>query len=238
MMEIRGEDLRVAKDTLAHRGWAVLSGLPFVHDGEPDIPYILRTAARFGRPSDREGGTPAWAVRPASEDPAQTFSRRAGGATLHTDAQYRRVPEDLVCLFAVRPAADGGVTRILGAPGARAALRGHERERWLLDRLARPDWAWEVPAPFAGERPFRAAVLPGDGTIRWRADNLAAGVAGELREAARAFADRLETAPDVVRFRLDAGDAVVLDNRRVLHGRTFFADRRRLMVRVRLWDRP
>lgn len=237
-MEIRFNDLRVAKKELAHRGWAVLTGLPFVHDDEPDISYILRTAARFGRPSDREGGTPAWTVRPTSQDATQTFSRRAGGATLHTDAQYRRVPEHLVCLFAVRPAADGGITRILGASDALSALRGHERERWLRDRLARPDWAWEVPAPFDGEQPFRAAVLPADGTIRWRADNLAAGVDGELREAAREFADRLEMAPEVVQLRLEAGDAVILDNRRVLHGRTFFADRRRLMVRVRLWDRP
>ncbi|MDN3353871.1 TauD/TfdA family dioxygenase [Actinomadura sp. DC4] len=229
------DDFQAAKETLAHRGWAVLRGLPFVHDGEPDISSILRTAACFGRPSDREGGTPAWAVRPASDDARQTFSRRTGGATLHTDAQYRRVPEHLVCLFAVRPADDGGTTRILSASDARTALRGHEREHRLLERLARPDWAWRVPAPFDGEPPFRAAVLPGDGTIRWRVDNLAAGAD---RETAREFAQRLETAPQVIELRLGVGDAVVLDNRRVLHGRTFFADRRRFMVRVRLWDRP
>ncbi len=236
-MEIRNRDLRTAEESLAHRGWAVLHGLPFVRGDEPDTPSILRVAARFGRPSYRECGTPAWHVRPASGDAAQTFSRRAGGATLHTDAQYRRVPEHLVCLFAVRPAADGGITRILTASDARSALRGDARERWLVNRLARPDWAWAVPAPFGRERPFRAAVLHGNGTIRWRADNLAACVEPDLREAARHFADHLETAPQVVEVRLAAGDAIVLDNRRVLHGRTSFADRRRLMVRVRLWGR-
>jgi alpha-ketoglutarate-dependent taurine dioxygenase len=42
----------------------------------------------------------------------------------------------------------------------------------------------------------------------------------------------------VVTLDLRAGDLIVVDNRRVLHGRTWFDDSRRLLLRVRLWRRP
>jgi alpha-ketoglutarate-dependent taurine dioxygenase len=227
--------IRAGKAMLRDRRWAILRGLPFVQGDSPDISRILDIAARFGRPSDRDGGIAAWRVRPLTDDPAQTFSVRTGHAPLHTDAQYRPVPESIVCLFAVRPAGDGGAARVLTLPDALAALDGHPTGSRLRRQLARPAWSWRVPPPFAAEPPFRAAVLAVDGTIRWRRDNLASHLDDELRRAADDFGRCLESAPGITELPLESGDVLVLDNRRTLHGRTAFADPHRLMVRVRLW---
>jgi len=226
-----------ARAALARQGWAVLRGAPFLTGGQPDLEAALRIASRFGSPSTRDGGRAVWPVAVTTERPGATFSIRAGEAGLHTDAQYRRMPEDLVCLFAVRPAASGGVTRLLRAAEARAALLRHSKGEWALEVLARPRWSWQAPEIFEAEPPFHAPVLPGDGTVRWRIDTLAPGLTAEQVLAAAVFEASIEAAPEVVEVALDTGDVAVIDNHRTLHGRTDFSDSRRLLLRVRLWRR-
>ena len=223
-----------ARAALATQGWAVIQGIA-TDPGERVHDALLDLAAGFGRPSTRDGGTAVWPVTARSRGAMATFSLRTGAAALHTDAQYRRVPEDLVCLFAVRRAADGGATRLLSACDAVAAVRRHPLGAQVLARLGRPVWNWATPEPFATEPAFRAAVLPGDGTVRWRPDNLSCSVGPRARAVAKLFTDLVEAAPVVTEFMLASGDMVIIDNRRALHGRTAFTDRRRLLLRVRLW---
>jgi alpha-ketoglutarate-dependent taurine dioxygenase len=229
--------LSAAKAELARSGWTVLRGLPFLAGGRPDPDRVLEVAAAFGTPSARDGNRPVWPVAAATDRPGATFSLRAGEARLHTDAQYHRRPEDLVCLFCVRPAAAGGHTRVLHAADAVAAVRRHPRARQVLLELARPQWSWVAPEVFQAESGHRSAILPGDGTIRWRGDNLRSGLSVDQVRAAAAFEACVEAASGVVEVRLGAGDLVVLDNRRTMHGRTAFWDRCRLLLRVRLWAR-
>ncbi|WP_433537316.1 TauD/TfdA family dioxygenase [Micromonospora sp. CA-249363] len=211
-------------------GYLVLRDLPLLTErGEVDADGILRLALAVGSPSARDGGRALWPVTPRAGDPESTFSVRAGAAALHTDAQYRPDPEDLVLLFVVRPARDGGDTLLLAATDAEAAVARASDLRAL--RAAR--WSWSVPAQFAAQPPFRAPVLPGDGTIRWRRDNLVACDRRE-HEVAERFAAAIAASEEIVQLRLAAGDAVIFDNRRMLHGRTAFTDPRRLLYRVRV----
>jgi alpha-ketoglutarate-dependent taurine dioxygenase len=226
-----------AHAALARQGWALLHGAPFLAGEQPDLEAVLRIASRFGSPSTRDGGRAVWPVAVTTDQTGATFSIRAGEAGLHTDAQYRRVPEDLVCLFAARPAASGGVTRLLHAANTRAALLRHPKGEWALQVLARPSWSWKAPEIFEAEPPFRAPVLPGDGTVRWRIDTLAPGLTAAQELAAAVFETSIQAAPEVVEVALGAGDVVVVDNHRTLHGRTAFSDPRRLLLRVRLWRR-
>ncbi|WP_062347945.1 TauD/TfdA family dioxygenase [Herbidospora yilanensis] len=224
-----------AEDGLATRGWVVLRGAWDV----PTHAQALRFAARFGRPSARDGGRPVWEVRPRPL--GGTFSQRSGPVPLHTDAQYHPDPEDLVCLFAVRPAADGGHSLLLPARRALAALRARPDGARAEAALRRPQWSWTTPAVFAGGRaapplPVLTGDLTGDlggATVRWRPDNL---VPAEGRAAAETFTGVLARA-DPEEVRLTPGDVLLIDNRRTLHGRTAFGDPRRLMLRVRLWSR-
>ncbi|GAB1824239.1 TauD/TfdA family dioxygenase [Herbidospora sp. RD11066] len=212
------------------RGWAVLRG-PW------DVPThaeALGFAARFGRPSSRDGGRAVWEVRPRPL--GGTFSQRSGPVPLHTDAQYHPDPEDVVCLFAIRPAADGGHSLLLTADEAVTALRRHPGAAATEAALRRPQWSWITPAAFSGGEKARRGsppvpVLSGT-SLRWRPDNLVPG----SDPAAATFTEVLaEAGPAEVR--LAPGDVLVLDNHRTLHGRTAFADPERLMLRVRVWSR-
>ncbi|GAA0991562.1 TauD/TfdA family dioxygenase [Acrocarpospora macrocephala] len=212
---------------LAEQGWTVLHRQRF----GADHTSVLAIAEHFGRPSTRDGGQAVWEVKPRPGRAHGTFSERTGPAAFHTDAQYHARPEDYVCLFVVRPAADGGDTRLLGAAAALSTVRPG-----TLAALRRPAWSWTVPEVFRATVPASrpATVATADGTIRWRADNLAQPLPGDQRRAATDFAVALERA-EACEVRHRPGDVIILDNRRTLHARTAFQDTDRLVLRVRLW---
>jgi alpha-ketoglutarate-dependent taurine dioxygenase len=218
-----------ARHLLATRGWAVLTSAGFTdgHTADPDA--VRAIARRFGVPSSRDGGTDIWPVQPVSRSATETFSRRAGGALLHTDAAYREDPESLFALFCVRPAADGGATRLLAAADALAGL-----DPRLTRELRRPVWRWAPPAVFGGE-PVEPRPVLTDRGVRWRYDNLLASEA-DLAVAAE-FRDHVEGHPRVRGFILPADSVLICDNQHVLHGRTPFTDTTRLLLRVRLVSR-
>src|SRR5262245_24253771 len=235
-------DVQKAHDELAERGWAVIreavTGADDDTDGAESAAAVLDLASRFGTPSPRDSGAVVWEVRPREGMEGGTFSERAGAIPFHTDAQYRAVPEELVALFVVRPARDGGHTRLLTA---RSALEALDREPYGEEtraELARPCWRWVVPESFREPdapplSPPAAVLEPGD-TVRWRPDNLVAPDDERGAGAAR-FALCLAHAPGAVELDQRAGDLIVLDNRRVLHARSAFRDPRRLLLRIRLW---
>ncbi|GAA1507900.1 TauD/TfdA family dioxygenase [Sphaerisporangium rubeum] len=232
---MRETEIARAQEELAARGWALLNDAPFLPHGRPDPEGVLRIATGFGRPSDRDGGREIWTIAPRTTRPGATFSMRAGGAAFHTDAQYHSRPEDVICLFVVRPADDGGDTMLLTERDVVTALRREPAGETALERLAQPVWTWTPPDVFskAAAAVPPMPVLPGDGTVRWRRDNL-----GPLRppqaQAATVFESGLRHAP-AVRLCHHPGDVIVIDNRRTLHGRTPFADPERRLLRVRLW---
>jgi hypothetical protein len=239
--------LRAAREEIHATGWTVVRDLPFAAGGRADADTVVAIASAFGVPSGRDGGRHVWPVRPDARGQGGTFSSRTGAAGFHTDAQYHRVPEARVCLFVVRPALVGGLTRVLAARDAVAAIGSRADGRRLLRILAEPTWRWRVPREFVvcdgavrdgvehAEGPH-SPVLPGDGTIRWRGDNVASGTPASSRAVVPVVEDCLDAAAGAQILDLAAGDLVVLDNKRVLHGRTWFDDARRLLLRVRLWS--
>jgi alpha-ketoglutarate-dependent taurine dioxygenase len=259
--------LGTARRQLADRGWTLLPDVPFRDGGEPDERAILDLASAFGVPSARDGGRAVWPVAPAGPSKAvsskaaslraasfeaassrATFSTSAGAAGFHTDAQYHAEPEDYVCLFVVRPASDGGSTRLLSAETAICALRARPDGAELVELMSRPIWRWRVPAEFAvtvqaGMAPtagLMAALMPvpaapGGLRIRWRSDNLDPALPESLHDAASLIGTVFNRAQGAVELQPRPGDVLILDNHRVMHARTWFSDPRRLLLRVRLW---
>ncbi len=149
----------------------------------------------------------------------------------HTDNPYRATPPDLQALHALAAAPDGGETWLVDGLAVIEHLRITSPEALaLLGEVPvrftwrDADWHLEASAP--------AIALAPDGTLR------------RLRVNSRSFDRPLE--PDPARraawwaawerleacvadpafactFALDAGEMVLMDNRRVLHGRTAFA---------------
>lgn len=222
--------LAAATAQLGERGWAVMTEAGFTDGRRVDLARVRELTLRFGTPSARDGGAEIWPVRPVSSDPGQTFSQRDGEALLHTDAAYRGAPEPLFALFCVRPALDGGRTRLLTAADAVAGL-----DRGMLAALRRPVWRWLPPAVFGGPPDRARPVLSGDQEIRWRFDNLDAD--GALRAIAARFRDHIEGHRRITEFSLVTDGLLVCDNRRILHGRTRFTDAGRLLLRVRMDQR-
>jgi hypothetical protein len=211
-------------------GFVLLRGCEFSDGQAVDNKAVGELMSAFGQVSARDGGTAIWPVRPVTTAAHATFSVRAGAAEWHTDAAYRDVPEDLVALLCVRPAADGGVSRLLHQRHARASLDAD-----VGIALQQPQFSWRPPAVFGGRGTQCFPVLASD-VVRWRWDNLV--VARSHRPAARIFREHLATAAGALDLPLQAGDVLVFDNRLMLHSRTAFTDPRRHLLRVRLWARP
>lgn len=244
--------LGTARRQLAERGWTLLPAIDFglVDRGliASHERAVLDLASEFGVPSTRDGGRAVWPVTPAAlpnaASPRATFSARAGAAGFHTDAQYHDRPEDYVCLFVVRPAADGGLSRLLAVEPAISALKACAHGAESLDLMSRPIWRWRIPAEFdaaaAPEMSAMPALMPGPATagglrIRWRTDNLDPALPARLHDAASLIGTVFNRAQGAVELQPRPGDVLILDNHRVMHARTWFSDPRRLLLRVRLW---
>jgi alpha-ketoglutarate-dependent taurine dioxygenase len=213
------------------RGWGIYTEAGVVRRGTVDTEAVAELCATFGVASSRDGGTEQWPIRPTSTDRRSTFSQCAGAAPLHTDAAYRDDPEPLFALVCVRPAEDGGYTRLLAVSDAVRGL-----DPLLVRRLRVPQWRWRVPEVFGGGLSGRHSVLfDGDTGMRWRPDNLV--VPGDLADSAARLAAHLETHPMVVQVLLPTDSVLLCDNRRTLHGRSGFADPRRWLIRIRLEHR-
>lgn len=222
-----------AREELQCRGWAQIPPCDDTCSG-PD--RILQFAARFGIPSTRDGGRAVWPVRALAGRDA-TFSLRAGKAGMHTDSAYHRVPEPLFLLHCVRAADDGGDSLLVHIDDVVAEICAKPEGAAVLRTLREPLWRWRPPAEYSAVGSTPAAPIIAGTTVRWRGDNLVIPQGETYMQAVRVFDMAAELAALSVRFRLRPGWTLIVDNLRVMHGRTPFSDRRRLLLRVRLWPR-
>lgn len=165
---------------------------------------------------------------------ARSFAAGQGPAPLHSDSQLHfGVPPHLQIMVCVRPADSGGESLLLDVWPLLHALERDEPER--LQRLL------TVPRriPFV----FGDVVGP---TLSWRGGSLvfthspmaprAAGSSAAPDPESAAAQALIESAPPQV-VSVRAGEILVLNNHRVLHGRRGFADTRREFTRLLVWLR-
>ena len=165
----------------------------------------------------------------------------------HTDGGWLWQPPELIGLFCLESAEEGGLSRFVSLMTAHEQLR--EQAPALLDRLYRPFW-WDRQAEHAPDD-TRVSAHPvfardADGvTARYYEDYVVKGhaLAGEPLDASgvealaalRAIVDSPE---HWVEFRIEKGQLQYLNNRRFAHSRTGFVDTgesHRHMLR--LWNR-
>lgn len=225
---MRDADITRIAAEMDDRGWSIGH-----HEDvrRNDIAAMHALSCEFGVESTRDGG-PLWRVSPRTA--GATFSTRSGAADLHTDAQYRIDPEPKFILFCIRAADAGGHSVILTAQDVWAGLAECDLSRSERILLQQPVWSWSTPEEFQdGTGSGYHAVLPRPGWIRWRRDNLQ-HLSRPMETLADRFHDYLGRHPARQEVGLESGDFLVCDNRRVLHGRTHFADPHRLLLRSRL----
>jgi alpha-ketoglutarate-dependent taurine dioxygenase len=169
--------------------------------------------------------------------------------TAHTDGPWLDLPPEVVGLYCINPAAEGGVSRFVSLCSAHNELR--HRHNDLLPRLYRP-FPWDRQAEHAPDdaKFVRRPIFQFDGrTLLARvnenlirsgadlADDPLDGGAQEALKAMRAIVDSPELG---VEFTVERGQVQFINNRQFAHSRTIFKDAPEPHLKrhmIRLWTR-
>ncbi|MCX4246587.1 TauD/TfdA family dioxygenase [Paraliomyxa miuraensis] len=156
----------------------------------------------------------------------RSFASTQGPTPLHSDSQsHRGVPPRVQVMLCARPAATGGQTLLL--------------DTWtLLQRMAEQEPAlWHALTTRVRRIPFVFGDVVGP-TVALRGGSVVfthSPMAVD-DEVGRRLAWWIERAPRI-ELRAEAGDVLVVDNHRMLHGRRAFEDSRRRFLRLLVWTR-
>lgn len=163
----------------------------------------------------------------AKDGDGTRYSRTNVELAPHTDCSYMSDPFELVAFQMIRPDETGGESLIVVGSDALAALSPDQ-----VRHLSEPVFSF-------GERTL--PVTWGDGLIRYYRTQIEehAQAGAVLPPAHREAIDALDAVlvrPELqLRYKLEAGEILFINNVRVLHGRTGFAGTSgRLMYRIRV----
>jgi hypothetical protein len=215
--------------------WALVRGLP----SESARTLLVGLTAALGTLCDATPSEEALhEIRPATD--IRTPSTGVLNELLHTDSANWRNPNDLTCLFCVRPDQfGGGATRILSIEELFSALRRSDRGAEALSFLQNTKVTWQAGPGFEIET-FEDFVFH-DFKLRWLRLLIREAIGGHLEKTLRAALDEVERAIEggskCEQFFMQSGDLLILDNKRCLHARTstpFEEQSQRLVLRTKI----
>lgn len=234
-------------------GLAVLDRVPVErYTAEENRALAWLLGSLLGRPvAQKWDGTMLYDVRDTGQALEYGVRRSVTNLelTFHTDAAWLDLPPELVGLYCINPAREGGVSRFVSLASAHNELR--RRHPDLLARLYRP-FPWDRQAEHApdDDKITRRPIFQYDGHAFMVCFNekliaSGAGLAGESldgegREALEAMR-RIVDSPELgVELTIERGHVQYINNRQFAHSRTDFKDAsephlKRHMVRV--WTR-
>jgi alpha-ketoglutarate-dependent taurine dioxygenase len=195
---------------------------------------ILDLGSAIGNLSMRESTEGVTLIRP--NPLSGTFSSRIGHAPLHTDSSYRLNPERWVLLVCLHPSAIGGETILVSAKEIHTKL---EQKPDYLRLLSSPLWSFVGPSIF-GQPAVHYTPVISTSMIRWRPDCTSPSIKShdvgnsKLFDVLNWFNELVLSCQTYV-LKLNSGDAILINNWSMLHGRNYFDDPDRLLVRSRIW---
>jgi gamma-butyrobetaine dioxygenase len=149
------------------------------------------------------------------------------GLGAHTDNPYREPTPTLQLLHCLTSSAEGGENTLVDA--FRVARDLPDDDVQLLSRFPIRFRYADDDTELEAERPVLAVDVRGAvhavhyNTRSAQPFRLPEDVVGRYYEAYQRFGRMLESPDYRIRFKLDAGDLFIVDNQRVLHGRTGYA---------------
>lgn len=208
-------------ETFLRYGFIILQGVPTVPE------TILTVARRFGFPRDTNFGV-IFNVR--SETDGEDLAYTALALDPHTDNPYRTPVPGIQLLHCLTNRTTGGLSTLVDGLSVANALRARDAQAYRLltttpvrfryvdgGRTELVDWAPLIERDVAGRMQGIRFSPRLDFVPLLPPDELSA-----FYRARRLLDRMLKSAEFEVRFRLDDGDLVMFDNRRLLHGRTGF----------------
>lgn len=230
------------------QGFVVIKGLSFHLYERPIADYLyLSLAAHLGLfTAHSNSGNVIWDVtpRPCLNQRKPTFSELNNDAPLHIDSAFRHQSELYFGLFAIKSAKEGGNSIIVDSSKLVQSLQSSFFGKECLKILREQEFPFEVPPAFRGtskSNVILAPIVADNPVIRFRLDTIEAGfkchpklATADRLWALEYFNTFLKAYPHKIKFKLDDGDVVFVNNHKVLHGRTAFAGSDRLLLRVRI----
>ena len=212
--------LLAALDVVADRGAVVVRGV------RCDVAAAVELAERIGHVLPSNYG-PAWEVEATVAPESAVDSQR--GLAVHTDLPYRATPPALqVNLFACADVA-GGASTLADGIAVSEQLRTEDPDGWRLLTEVRftYDYVRDGVRFHAAEPLIRLDAAGRYGVIRRAPDLVGVPLVGPddtdaLYSALARWNELLDDPAHQIEHRLDAGDAIIFDNHRLLHGRTAF----------------
>lgn len=208
----------------------VTDGLAFLSEVPTEPGAILAAMPLFGQVAETNYGL-LFEVRAVPEPENLAYSDR--GLGLHTDNPYREPVPGFQALHVLLAAPDGGESMFADGFAVAEQLRQEDAEAFeILARTPVPFAYRSKNAALSAERPLIQLSLRGE-VVAVHYNNrsiqplpFAAAAAERYYRAYRRFAMLLREPRFMLRFMMRAGDLVVFDNQRILHGRTGFASAR------------
>jgi gamma-butyrobetaine dioxygenase len=205
-------------------------GVAFLSQAPPGEGGILEAMTLVGHVAETNYGL-VFDVRSVAEPENLAYSDL--GLGLHTDNPYREPVPGFQALHALVASPDGGES--LFADGF--ALAEHVRETRpedfaLLSRTAVPFHYRSSNAELYAERPLIQVSCRGEVTaVHYNSRSIApfdpsSPATADYYSAYRRFALLLREPRHQLKFKLAAGEIVIFDNQRILHGRTAFSSAR------------
>ena len=239
---------------LQHRvGFAVLDRVPVDRYSLTENKAIYRLLAMMlGQVvSQKWDGTTLYDVKDSGQALGHGVRRSVTnlGQDFHTDGGWLQMPPEVIGLFCLQPAQEGGLSRCASLMTAHNEMR--RRHINLLSRLYRP-FFWDRQAEHgADEARFSwHPVYQYDGhtlTARYYEDYIFNGynLAGESLdqkgvEALETMRSLIDAPENWVEFRLEKGQIEFVNNEQLVHARTAFIDTAPPHLHrhmVRLWNR-
>lgn len=204
-------------------GFAVMDGLPAETGG------LLKVVDLFGYVRETNYGR--WFEVRAEVNP-NNLAYTNLGLQAHTDNPYRDPVPTLQILACIENTVDGGESSVVDGFSVVAALQDEDPEgfRLLSSRPARFEYAGSAGVRLRSKRPM--IELGPDGellAIRFNNRSLAPVVDVPFDDMAayyrayRRFAELIEEPSFEVSFKLEPGQAFIVDNTRVMHARRAFS---------------
>ncbi len=217
----------------AHLAWLsrlLRDGMAFMHGLPREAGTILRAMQSVGQVLETNYGQ-VFDVRSVPQPENLAYSDL--GLGLHTDNPYREPVPGFQALHVIAASAEGGEGLFADGFAIAEQLRAVEPAAFeVLTQTAVPFLYRSKDAELYAERPFiqlscEGAVVAVHYNSRSIAPlRLPAARMDEFYASYRLFAAMLRDARYQLRLRLQDGDLVAFDNRRILHGRTAFSSAR------------
>jgi alpha-ketoglutarate-dependent taurine dioxygenase len=203
--------------------------------------YHWSLVNKLGLPSEHNEGKKdyIWEISAKQNTSSiKTYSEHSQKANLHTDSQYRHNPEKYFSLSSIQTAnCGGGQTEILDFKNLYAKIKNNTwfKELYEAYPIAIPDVFQSIQ-----ERIIYQPIIKESPFIRFRTDTILKGLdlaneplESKPRKAFNFLKEEILNSNLIERFYLKKGQIIIIDNHRVLHGRSAFQDSNRLLLRIR-----